>query len=319
MPPHPPSASCRSVIHVDELAARRRASRLARQPVVELERVVEPQEHAGTRDAMHPARASGSDHLVDVDAEVAHRTARDDDEQRRDRAPRPAREVVEVERCPGRESHQLRRHARHAVPRVDAEEREPDLGEHARFDEAALVEDHAQRAPHVPACVASTPSTRSATYASMVVLRSPGPSWYSAHVPSSRCVAEHVADRAVANVVVRDAEKAQQQHVLGGHRDVGLELAAPPARRVLMLEQPVDGGAQRIRLHAPPPSAHRRPPVRVDCHPAALLNSVSAAVRPLQHRRLDRRGPSGVGPCAGDHQVGEARSPARGGARPGRG
>ena len=201
--------------------------------------------------------ASGSDHLTDVDAEVAYRTVRDDDEQRRDRAPRPACEVVQVERCPRGESHELRWHARHAVPRVDAEQREPDLGEHARFDQPALVEDHAQRLAEPGLRGVDTQDAqrhigldRRAQIAGSVVVERPG------SVLTLRT--EYVADRSVANIVVRHTEKAEQEHVLGRHGHVGFQLAAPPTRGILVVEEPVDCGTQRFRWHWPSPAPHRR-------------------------------------------------------------
>ena len=71
-----------------------------------------------------------------------------DDAQRPDRAARPAREIIEIERRPRGKMHDLRRHRRHAVPRILAEQRHPDLGEHARFAKAAQSADHRERALH---------------------------------------------------------------------------------------------------------------------------------------------------------------------------
>ena len=48
---------------------------------------------------------------------------------------------------------------------------------------------------------------------------------------------EQVPDGALADVVMRQAQEAEQQHVLGGHGDVGLELTRPPAHRVLTIEE----------------------------------------------------------------------------------
>ncbi len=242
---------------VDELALRSRATRLHGQPVVELERVIQPHERTGTRDDMHPLCAPGSDQLINADAEVAHRPARDHDEQRRDGPARPACEVVEVERRPRRETHQLRRHARHALPWVHAEQRKPDLGEDACLGEAALIDDESQRALHVR-------RTRVDSEDAQRDIRLDGGTQVAGSVVVQRprtvvtLRARDVVDRAVANVVVRSAEKAQQQDVFRGHRDVGLELATPPSGRVLMRQQPVDRCAQRLRLHEPPPATARR-------------------------------------------------------------
>ena len=58
-----------------------------------------------------------------------HRTQRRDDRQRHDGLPRPAGPVVEVEREPLRQVDDLGREVGHVVPRPDAEQRQPQLGE----------------------------------------------------------------------------------------------------------------------------------------------------------------------------------------------
>ena len=127
-----------------ETAPRRGAARLHGKPLVQLLQVVEPDEGTGAGNAMEAAGGARGDELIDADAEVAHRPAGDDDEQRCHGSPCPAGEVVEVERRPGGQPDQLGGHARHAVPRVRAEQREPDLGEDACLAHPTLIEDEAQ-------------------------------------------------------------------------------------------------------------------------------------------------------------------------------
>ena len=70
-------------------------------------------------------------------------------QQRHDHGARPVRDLVDVERKPLRQQHDLHRHHRHAVPADHAVEREQRAGEHVRFHGAAARQDRLARAPHV--------------------------------------------------------------------------------------------------------------------------------------------------------------------------
>ena len=92
-----------------------------------------------------------------------------------------------------------------------------------------------------------SPASRSATYASTVVDRSPSPPRKFAQVPSARCT--DLIHRAAAVGLLRgpDAEELAEQQVLGVHGDVGLQLALPPALAVLEAEQVAGRAVQRRR------------------------------------------------------------------------
>ena len=81
--------------------------------------------------------------------------------------------------------------------------------------------------------VGGSPARRSATYASTVVDRSPGPPGTSPRCRRRAAGSGSTRRAAVGQVADRDAEELAQQQVLGVHRDVGLELALPPAVGVL--------------------------------------------------------------------------------------
>ena len=83
----------------------------------------------------------------------------------------------------------------------------------------------------------STPAIFSATYDSIVVERSGGPSHQFDHVPSSRRRARRsfASLRSVGRVA--QPEHVEPEEMLGDHRRVRLQLADPPAVPVLQLEQ----------------------------------------------------------------------------------
>ena len=86
--------------------------------------------------------------------------------------------------------------------------------------------------------------------------------------------------------------------MLGGHRDVRLEFARPPALDVLALQQPADGAFERaLDVRA----RHRR----LGSLGRAGRFQAQAARRRLTaaNRRFHRVGPAGIGPRAGDRQA----------------
>ena len=107
---------------------------------------------------------------------------RPDDRERHDRLPRPAGEVVDRERRARREQDHLRRDRDDPLPRPLAEQRHEALREDAAARDAALAPDVVERLRGP----ASTPAIFSATYDSIVVERSAGPSHQFDQVPSSR-------------------------------------------------------------------------------------------------------------------------------------
>ena len=97
------------------------------------------------------------------------------------RLARPAAEVVDGERRGRRQEDQLDGHGGDVLPRPRVEQREEALREHPRLRHAAFPAMYAR-----VSSPASTPAIFSATYDSMVVERSGGPSHQFDHVPSSR-------------------------------------------------------------------------------------------------------------------------------------
>ena len=71
------------------------------------------------------------------------------DHERYDHGPRPVGHLVEVEREPTRQQHDLNRHHRHRAPGDLAEQRERDPGEHVAAGGAAMRQNCLARAPHV--------------------------------------------------------------------------------------------------------------------------------------------------------------------------
>src|ERR1035437_1927762 len=76
--------------------------------------------------------------IVALSIVKAHRPVGFDNRERHDRLAGPAREGVDVQREARRQQHPLRGQRGHAVPGPEAEEREPQVGEHARGLHAAM-------------------------------------------------------------------------------------------------------------------------------------------------------------------------------------
>ena len=57
---------------------------------------------------------------------------------------------------------------------------------------------------------------------------------------------KNVLPGAAADWIETEVQETQEQHVLGGHRDVGFQFIGPPTIGVLMLEKPVRRRFQRI-------------------------------------------------------------------------
>ena len=126
MPPHEPSASCRSRIHCSAVRCALAAQRI--------------RPRAGTRPAAASRRSRDR-------STSASRTGRSDcaSDERDERLARPAREVVDRERRPRRQQHELGRDRHHPLPRPLAEQREEALREEAALRDAALALDVRER------------------------------------------------------------------------------------------------------------------------------------------------------------------------------
>ena len=233
MPPQQPSASWRSRIQRGAGASRRGAAGAAA-PRVGVQHPVEPLEGAvpgRQRRACAVGRGAPVAQLVEPNGSGRTGRRAADDGQRHDGLPGPAAEVVDVQREPRRQVDQLGRQLGQVVPGPPAEQRQPDPGEHPAALHPAVCRSTNCGAFAMCGASGGSPASRSATYASTVVDRSPGPPWKVAQVPSSRCCERIQRAASLGLAGVADAEELPQQQVLGVHRHVGLELALPPARR----------------------------------------------------------------------------------------
>ena len=168
------------------------------------------------------------------------------DRQRHDRLARPAGEVVDVQRNPARQQHHLCRQRRHLLPRPQPEQREPQVGEHADALDPAFGADELGGGAHV-------------RIARLVAREAQRPVGLHRARQIARAAVE-VGPRAVGALLRADpgggalglggrphAEKLPQEYVLGVHRDVRLQLSAPPAALVLQTEE-VLAGPRQCRL-----------------------------------------------------------------------
>ena len=143
----PPGASTiqRSAVAQRAPAQRRRAAAARSGAARGRAARTRPATHGERRDAARAAPASAARRAPKRQRGRIGRCA-DDDGERHDRLPRPAGEVVDVERDPRRQQDQLRRQRRHVVPRPEPEQRQPDAGEHARALEPAARRGRSSRA-----------------------------------------------------------------------------------------------------------------------------------------------------------------------------
>ena len=165
------------------------------------------------------------------------------DGQRHDRLPGPAGPVGDVQREPAGQVDQLGRHDRQVVPGPLAEQGQPDPGEHPGGGDAAAVADPARGLGHVVGVgrVAGQPQghvglDRGGQLGLAVVGVGPG--------AVGALLRPDPAGGGVGQLGGADAQELAQQQVLGLDRDVGLQLALPPALLVLQVEQVTCGPAQ---------------------------------------------------------------------------
>src|SRR5919198_752706 len=225
------------------------------------------------RPRRRPRLPRPSPDLAQVDRRPAHRTKGLDDRERDNRLPRPAGERVDRERPVGREQDDLGRHPRHPLPGPMPEEGQEALREHARARDAAFGLDELARAR---TRIDARQLQRGVRLdRRREVARPVEPDRPRAVVTLPR--EQLVRDLAV-EVVRAKPEEVMPEQVLRDHRRVRLELAYPPAVRVLELEQAgrgtVDGRVQR-----------RPYSVRRDCQTATLVvtpDNILAAAPPLR-------------------------------------
>jgi hypothetical protein len=235
MPPHEPSASCRSRIHC---SARSRAAAVDGD-----ERVLPSAVRRWHR------RVAGAQ-LVDRETGAADGPVGRDDGERDDGLARPAGEVVDVERRPPGQEDQLWRKHGDVVPVPHAEQRQPDLREHPGALEAAELEDRPPGGRHVPGVGGVAGQTqadvgldRGRHVRGAVVEGGP-----AAVVPLA------MPDPARGRLGLarsKHTEDVTQEQVFGVNGDVGLELALPPALGRLLREQVLDGEVEPVPARGP--------------------------------------------------------------------
>ncbi len=258
MPPHEPSASWRRTIQRSARAsARRRSGASGLRSYARSTRSRRPSHTPRREGSRCGAVASGSARaalvgaqLVQAEGQRSHRAVGFDDRQRHDRLARPAGEVVDVQRDRRGQQDDLGRERRHPLPRPQAEQREPHVGEHARALQAALAADELGRGAHVRVLrrVAGEPQRpvgldRRRQLAGAAVEVRPR--------AVGALLGADPRRRALGLIRAADPEELAQQHVLRVHRDVRLQLAPPPAGAVLQGQQVLARELQRhLRLAA---------------------------------------------------------------------
>ena len=221
IPPHEPSASCRSRIHRSATVIARRRRRFGR---------------PGAR--VFPGRAPIAGQ---VDVGGPHRSQRLRDRKRDERLPRPAREVVDRERRARRQEDELGRDRRHPLPRPLADQREEALREEAALRDPALPPDVGER---LRARVDAGDAQRD-------VRLDRGREVGRALEPDRpRAVVPHPDEQLVGDPAVEvgraQAEVVVPEEVLRGHGHVRLELPDPDAVGPLQLEQAAGAAVDRL-------------------------------------------------------------------------
>ena len=185
--------------------------------------------------------------LGDADpARIARaRLGRHQDQQRHDHGPRPVGHLVEVEREPARQQHDLDRHHRHRAPGHLAEQRERDPGEHVAARRPALREDRRPRAAHVRrlGIVADQLQRvvgldRRAEVALAAGIERPAA---VSTLPGAQIDPDPALER-----VVDVAEKMLVENVFRRDRRVGLELEDPVPVGALQLHEAAPGIVDRL-------------------------------------------------------------------------
>lgn len=210
-------------------------------PVIEVQRLVEALE-----DTVPTGRRCGAPgwvrfagvgvQLVQCEGGGPDRPLRGDDSERHDGLAGPAAEVVDIERDPLREEHQLGREFRQVVPFPPPEQGQPDPGEHPARRDPALFPDPPRGAEHVrvvrpvpgqPQCHVRLDGCGQVPRS--IVERGPG-------AVTELLAADEAAGRLYRGGIL-DSEELAEQEVLGVHGDVGGEVALPPALFVLSAQE----------------------------------------------------------------------------------
>ena len=168
----------------------------------------------------------------------ADRLEVEDDQQRGQHRPGPIGKPVAIEDEPGRQQDDLRWHRRDPAPVVLIEQRQRDLGEHVRSDDAALAQDHRAGllheglgGRHAAELQREVSLHRCADLGGAAVVDRP---------PTLRHLGvDQVAHGLPLFLRIHAAQEAAQQEILGSQRRVGFQFMNPVPCLRLALQQPL--------------------------------------------------------------------------------
>ncbi len=186
--------------------------------------------------------------LLDRQGARAHRPRllRHDHQQRHDHRAAPVGHLVQVEREPGGQHHDLHRHHRHGTPRHLLEQRQQDAGEDVGAGGAARCQDGGAGSGHVRRgrVVARRLQREIGLHAGADVERPVMPQ-RPAVMPVRLDAADVIGELRLL-LPVDHAEEVLQQDVFGRDGGVGLQDEGPVAVLALQVEQPTDAAADRV-------------------------------------------------------------------------
>ena len=262
MPPRPSSPFSRSVMNATALPIARRRGAAGQVGLDEPQQPIDAQEKTApggagrVGDVVALGLGRRHEQLVDPDAARVPRAWLERHQQRQDHDgdARPVRHLVEMEREPARQQHQLDRHHRHGAPGHLAEQGEMDPREHIGARRTASSQDALARPPHVRCrrIVADQleREVRPDAGAEVEIATEEQRPAAMLGLAGAQIDGDLVLERLVDLV-----EEMLEEHVVGGNRGIGLELEHPVAIRPLQRLQTAPRILDRGRIA---PSSHRR-------------------------------------------------------------
>ncbi len=260
------------------------AKELDRPELVVVQRAVEEVEATGPRRERVAGRRSRAEvELVDVDRELAYRSVGVHDGEGNHRLAGPTPEVVDVERNPGRQQHELGQEDGQFLPRPLAEERQPHAGEDPARADPAFSTDVVQGQLHVGVrrSVAGQLERHVRLDRRRKVRRTPVVGRPRSVVTLAGADPARGRQRLALGA---DPEELSQEEILRIHRHVGLELALPPAVFVLTLLEGGDGALEAVGGGTVP--RDRPPAAKGDPNgiPVVTLGGVGSEERGERHQ-----------------------------------
>src|SRR6266540_2508961 len=212
-------------------AERAPAQRSDRLPLVAVQAAVDEREEARPRLDRHDRLGSGAK-LVDSERDGHVRSQRRRDRQRDERLPRPAAERVDGKRRARRQQDLLRRQHGHVLPRPEREQRQPHAREDARSLDAAEVADQLRGRAHVSRV--RRIAREAQRHVRLDGRRHVGGTGVEGRPASVLALLRADPPRGRVLLLRReDAEVVPDEEVLRVDRHVRLQLALPPAVRML--------------------------------------------------------------------------------------